>query len=517
LSLGRVWLILGVDAEAEPIEDALERMARARVLAGEVDDFLVCLDELAELEFADHPNASLLVGRLMQRSHRLPGRAVLLATQARTAFAVAGDGEGLRLTDVLLGDLAWQRGEVLAADAHWSSAMERAEIGSPAGGLLTLRAAADYLAAGDTDRTIPRAHEAYAATLVDRSEADEALATLFAGLVVLDTGDLERASDALQRADELFRELESEEEMGMWPIVPIGLGEIAARRGDATAARSHFARSEQMATRLSRPALLVAARAMPMIHLTVLDPAPSIEMAESLVEHAESTQVHWFARQLADRGLVEVYLAAGRHDLAAAQAARCLERAGNPLLRAKCQLLAGRIDLKRGEHGAAAATLSEAVGVFLSLGASLCAVEALLILTEADPPRAAEYLGLAFDHTSPELAFARQWEGRSPLVVTVGPDAEVSFELAGETLRLGNKGERLLAEIVRTGPTGLHWEQAAAALWPDEADTDRIKSRLTSLTGLVRGRLGPEGWRLRRDGPLFIFVPYGAEVRSVPI
>ena len=516
MGLGRVWLILGIDAGTEPVEDALERVARARLRTGDLQDFLPCLDELTELDLADHPNAALLVGRLLQRTLRSPARATELAERARTDFAVAGDGEGLHLADVLLGDLAWLRGDVAAAEAHWSSAMERAEAGRPTGGLLTLRAAADYLADGDADRAIPRAHEAYAATLVGRSEAEEALATVFGGLVILDTGDLERASDALSRADDLFRELDSVDDAAMWPIVPLGLGEIAARRGDASTARERFTQGEEMALRMERPALVVAARAMPILHLSPLDPNGAVDVGEELVADAERTQAHWFARQLAERGLAEAYLAAGRLDEAAAQAALCIERAANPLLRAKCLTLAGRIDLARGDATAAAEALSEAVKVHLAQGAALCGVEALLVLTEADPTRAAEHLDVAFDHTGPDEAFTRLWEQRPPLVVTIGPLPPATFELAGSLLRLGNKGEQLLTEVVRAGPAGLHWEQAAAALWPDEPSSERVKSRLTSLTGLVRGRLGSEGWRLRREGPLFVFVFYTAEIRSDP-
>jgi hypothetical protein len=78
---------------------------------------------------------------------------------------------------------------------------------------------------------------------------------------------------------------------------------------------------------------------------------------------------------------------------------------------------------------------------------------------------------------------------------------------------LGAKGERLAEVVVRSGDAGVHWETVAMALWPDEDDSDRIKSRLTSLTALVRRRLGADGWRLRRDGPLFSFITLAADVR----
>jgi len=49
-------------------------------------------------------------------------------------------------------------------------------------------------------------------------------------------------------------------------------------------------------------------------------------------------------------------------------------------------------------------------------------------------------------------------------------------------------------------------ETVSADLWPDEDGAARIKSRITSLTALVRQRLGTEAWRLRRTGPRFTFI-----------
>ena len=41
---------------------------------------------------------------------------------------------------------------------------------------------------------------------------------------------------------------------------------------------------------------------------------------------------------------------------------------------------------------------------------------------------------------------------------------------------------------------------------------NKVHHGFTSLTSLVRGRLGPEGWRLRRDGPRFQFISLAADI-----
>ena len=332
----------------------------------------------------------------------------------------------------------------------------------------------------------------------------------------MDTGDLDRAHDALQRADDLFAEVTAEADAAMWPLVSLGLGEVAVRRGDSVRGRVLFEQGLEMATNMGRPSVAIAARAMVPLHFSADDPVTALAQATETVALASQGDSHWFARQLADRALAEAYLANGQLEEAAAQAARCVERARNPLLRAKCQMISARVDLQRGHTTEAVTALNEATTTFLSLGTYLWGVEALLVLADADPERAPEYLGLAFDRTGPDAAFQRLWNRRPPFVITLGPGDECRFTLDQQDLRLGDKGEKLVVEAVRSGDAGLHWEQAAAALWPEDGNHERIKSRLTSLTSLVRGRLGPEGWRLRRDGPLFLFVAFGAQVITKP-
>ena len=516
MARGRLWLTLGLEGGEGPVEDVLEEQGRRRVLGGDVDEFVACVDDLLTLDLTGYPNAALLVARVLQRSLRALDRAWKLAISADAAFAAAGDIEGLGAAEMVLGDLAWQRGDVSGADGHWSAAMDHEAAGPSAAGLLTLRAAADFLTIGDVDRSMPRVHEAYAATVIDGTEVDEALATLLGGLLLMDTGDLDRANDALQRADDLFGEVPAEADAAMWPLVPLGLGEVAARRGDAVQGRALFEQGVEMATKMRRPSLVVVARAMVPLHFSAEDPVAALAQATDTVALAAQGGSHWFARQLADRALAEAYLANGQLDEAAAQAAHCVERAANPLLRAKCLMISARVDLRRGRTTEAVTALNEAATTFLSRGTYLWGVEALLVLAGADPERAPEYLGLAFDRTGPDPAFRRLWDRRPPFVVTLGPGDECRFTLDQQDLRLGDKGEQLVVEAVRSGDAGLHWEQAAAALWPEDTNHERIKSRLTSLTSLVRGRLGSEGWRLRRDGPLFLFVAFGAQVITKP-
>jgi hypothetical protein len=96
--------------------------------------------------------------------------------------------------------------------------------------------------------------------------------------------------------------------------------------------------------------------------------------------------------------------------------------------------------------------------------------------------------------------------GPAPRASSTSPGPPSPVPPGDELLRLGTTGAELAAIVIRAGETGVHWETVAADLWPDEEGAARIKSRITSLTALVRQRLGTEAWRLRRTGPRFSFI-----------
>lgn len=505
-------LILGGEpGDGRTTEMLLDGDGRRRVHQADFDDLDPWVDHLVTLDLTGLPNASLVVGAFLHDRRRDPARALQLAEAARVDFAAADDPDGVIQATLLLGHLAWWVGRTDEATAWWGQAGGLpTEPASPAG-LAPLQAADELIASGHLSQAVPESHRAYAITVAEGSVLDEAHATLFSGLVAMESGALSRSVETLEMADDLFAEIPEPRDAALWPLVAMGLGEIAARRGQVERALDQFALAARRAVEVDLPGLAAVARAMPALDLSGQVAGDLLADARQAAQDIGADDHHWFARQLVDRALATALITAGEASEGLDLAERIAATARNPLLRAKALLLVARarraLDLD-----VVADVLDEAVATFLTEGADLWAVEALLERAEVDPTKASAALEQAYAHTSDDVAFDRLWQRRPRLVVELSATRRPVFRVDADVLALGAKGERLTEVVVKAGEAGIHWETVAARLWPDEDDAERIKSRLTSLTSLVRGRLGPDGWRLRRDGPRFRFIALAADI-----
>ena len=278
-----------------------------------------------------------------------------------------------------------------------------------------------------------------------------------------------------------------------------------------------FEQAEHRAIVLGRPTMAATARVLPALHLSrqlgghLDDAAQLLGPAEAALTWLQLADAHWYLLHTAERAVATACLATGHAARALALAEHTASRARNRSQRAKALLLVGRARAELGRADAGEA-LDDAATTFLEEGADLWAVDALLELAEADPEQAPRALDLAYQHTRDEVAFRYRWQQRPPFVIELPADGPPRFLAGGEQLSLGIKGQQLAQEVVLAGPDGVRWEQVAEVLWPGDDEADRVMSRLTSLTALVRRRLGSEGWRLRRDGPRFEFVDLGVTI-----
>jgi tetratricopeptide (TPR) repeat protein len=508
-------LVLGGEPDdGRTTQTLLEADGRRRVREPDLDTLDPWLDQLVELDVTGLPNASIVVATLLHRAHRDAARALDLAEAALAGFTAADDLPGRADAALLLGHLAWWDGKTDDAIAWWDQAGGLpAEPAMPAG-LIPLRAAGELIADGHLSRAVPESHHAIAMTVTHGSVIDEAHATLFSGLVTMESGALTRAVQTLELANDLFAEAPDARDAALWPLVAMGLGEIAARRGQVERAVSHFATAASRADELERPALVAVARAMPALDLSGQIEGDLLSAARQARQDLDGGEQHRFARQLIERALATALLASGDTDQALELADTIAATARNPLQRAKALLIVARARRALGLD-LVDEILEEAAGTFLDEGADLWAVETLLERADADASTASALLELAYAHTGDDVAFERLWRRRPRLVVELYDHRRPVFRVESNVLALGAKGERLAEVVVKAGDAGIHWETVADRLWPNEDDTERIKSRLTSLTSLVRGRLGPNGWRLRRIGPRFQFISLAAEIMIV--
>jgi len=507
----RLRSIVGVTDQRDSIEDALEALARDRLVANDTTELDELRPELLALDLRGRPNAALLVATI-EHQHRGPVEPTReLAGQSLDEFTSRNDLEGMALAQLLLGHIAFWEGDTVGAAKWWDAAADLPTAQATPAALAPFRVVLEHFDRGGYTQTIPQAHQAYAVAMVEGSTVDEAHATVIAGLVMIDSGNLSRASETLLRAHDLFSEIESEILASMWPLVPLGLSEIAARRGDRDAALEHYAEARSLATRLERPGLLAVARAMPAVHLPYQCDLPwpieeVLAEAEAAVAILRTQVVHPIVLQFLERAVAAAQIAVGEPSRALDTAGRDADDAPNPLMRAKALMLVGSARIAMGQPDLAAAAFDEALETFIADGVDLWSVEALLELADVRAEGASEALEQAYRLTHDDPAFARLWARRPRLVLDVTPGRRPQFRSGDDLLRLGTTGAELAAIVIRAGDTGVHWETVARELWPDEDGAARIKSRITSLTALVRQRLGTEAWRLRRDGPRFSFI-----------
>ncbi len=507
----RLRSIIGATDDRASTAEALDQVARARLMANDTEDLDDRRDELIALDLSDFPDAALLVATIEHRHRRPIEPTRALVEDALDEFSRRHDIEGVALAQLLLGHLAFWEGDTVGAAKWWDSAADLPTAQSTPAELAPFRVVIDLFDRGTYTDTVPQAHQAYAVAMVEGSTVDEANATLIAGLVMIDSGKLTQANDSLLRAEDLFSEIEPPSLASLWPLVPIGLSEIAARRGQVDEAVAYYERAREAAVRLERPGLLAVARSMPAVHLPYQPDLPwpleqVLADARDSVEVFRTQVVHPILQQFIERAVAAAHLALGEPNQALETATRGADEAPNPLMRAKALMLVGAAHVQLGHLEPAAAAFDEALETFLSDGVDLWSVEALLELADVRTERASEALEQAYAVTHDDPAFARLWARRPTLVLDVAPGRRPQFRSGDELLRLGTTGAELAAIVIRAGETGVHWETVAADLWPDEDGAARIKSRITSLTALVRQRLGTEAWRLRRDGPRFSFI-----------
>jgi tetratricopeptide (TPR) repeat protein len=507
----RLRSTLGVADERVSTEQALQAVARTRLMTNDTADLDDLRDELLALDLADQPDAALLVATIEHR-HRAPVEPTRqLADRALEVFTRRSDLEGVALAHLLLGHIAFWEGDTAGAAKWWDAAADLPIAQATPAELAPFRVVIEHFDRGAYAETVPHAHQAYAVAMVEGSTVDEANATVIAGLVQIDSGMLAQAAETLLRAQDLFSEVEPVSLAGMWPLVPLGLSEIAARRGQRDEALAHYAEARTLAERLERPGLLAVARAMPAVHLPYQPDLPwpleeVLAEAQAAVELFGTQLAHPILRQFIARAVAAAHLALGQADEALTTAVCGADEAPNPLMRAKALMLVGAARVQLDEPARAAEAFDEAREIFAGDGVDLWSVEALLELAELRDDTASESLEQAYRLTHDDPGFARLWARRPHLLLDVAPGRRPAFRSGDRQLRLGTTGAELAAIVIRAGDTGVHWETVAAELWPHEDSATRIKSRITSLTALVRQRLGTEAWRLRRDGPRFSFI-----------
>lgn len=180
-----------------------------------------------------------------------------------------------------------------------------------------------------------------------------------------------------------------------------------------------------------------------------------------------------------------------------------LGRARRDVLEAQCRHGLGEVDV-------AQALVGDAVIELDAVGARLAAIEARLVGAQFGGDQGTRWMAEA-DHLSDDSSLIDQlWHRQAELRIQVLGGFEVSGVDGDRTM--SDRVAQLVAAVILADEAGVHWEVLASWLWPDEWDDKKLKSRVTSTTNLARKALGPDAWRLQREGPLLRFARRGLVV-----
>ncbi|TWP50677.1 hypothetical protein FKR81_18880 [Lentzea tibetensis] len=415
-------------------------------------------------------------------AHWLAGADERCADFAGRAMAAASDDRTLAAAHVALALSAHLRGDPMALQANYSTALG---LATSAGDLpMVLRIRINLAAALEQEGKLTDALAvlAPAVELAGRRGYVSSLALALAneGALHQQLGALDDAVRAYESAVAAYQRMHSLK--AAYPLT--GLGDVYRLRGMLTQSRAAYAEALRAATEDGNnrqglvPALAGMARATD-------DPVEAASLAERAVEHASG---HWRATALVARGWVA--LRAGKDAAqdareAADVAARHRDRAG----------LAHALELRAAVSGERQ-PLAEALAIWEGCGAVLDADRVRVAIGRL--PRASveqRLLGRLAEHRLRAADVAVQ-EVAPPVAVRVlgGFDVLVDGVPVPPTAWQSRKARDLLRVLVARRGSPVPREELADLLWGpvSPADEAKIAHRLSVALSTLRGVLDPE-------------------------
>ncbi len=362
-----------------------------------------------------------------------------------------------------------------------------------------------FLDDADTEAAASVWREALIGAVVGGDLELEASCLLRLAAVHHQTGEFTEARLLLDRAAGVLRDLgPTAREL---PTHHAWRGVLDALAGDSGSATGWFDLAAATAGGTDR-ALATEAVLAPWLAFVAPDRLPRRPtlLAAALRDAGEDRLVVWAMRAEVTLGLVE-----GRIADAVALGHAVAEEEPNPAERSRILCTTGWGELWCGRAEAAAVTFAEAAASADAVGARFLRSLARFGQAEADPTRAAALLLDAISDAGSGPAWARLWEDRPPVEVSVIGTRRLC--VGGVPVRFrSDRAAELLFCVILAGPAGIHWADLAALVWPDATDPARAASSVTTHTTKARRELGTEGWRLRRDGPTLWFEPTNLSV-----
>ena len=451
-----------------------------------------------------------LLGAAACRVERDPTDALVaeLVATAELAFDAADDDVGRAAAALVTARQASRRARYPEAGAAWRSALD---LGGDAVDALPLlgNLSMEHYLRGDLQRAISASEEAYGrAAELDRP-ADAARSLVFASLYALGLGDLRRTEHLVALAERVFADVDPDVPRYEQPVLPITRGQLAGLRGDVESARACFATARQMTSEVGAEWLGRILWARMVETMALLGARPdAVELRAELDELPDLPDDGVEAMAERARGLAAVV--AEDPDTAEAHLRRAVDLPSSIVEQTRARLALGEALVRFGDLGEATEVLQVARAQLDGLGARYWRARCLVVLGRADARHRQRWEVVARAIDDGDVAYR----------VLFAPPGGVRFDLTGRrAIEVGGRpisfatrnAELAVYALAVAGPEGLDTGQVARSLWPN-ADETRLGPRVRTMLWHIRTALGPEAWRLERDGDRLVLDLSGAVV-----
>ncbi len=490
-----------VEGEGElsvPIDlDDLDRIAPEVLTRGLPGRLIGVADWLLAADLDGHPWAQLLTAAVCHDVYRGDPRAAELVDAAWQRFDAEGDGQGQALSANVLANIALGQGDIAAAVSWWRRAGELLPEDDRLASSVAAHTSLDAYAAGDLATAIAAAREALVLAEGSGRPEDTVVPMVYLSMYAFCQGDLARAAQLTETADQQLRDLPEGRSRNDGALVSAFAGVVHAVRGNQAAADHAFTEALRRAERDDVPWYEMMARVLRADFTASWAPHRSLADARSGLAVAIAMGDEWWT------GMARMALGsalAGTGDLRVAEATlrEAVAELSNPLERGWAQLELGEVQLRSGDRNGARATLDEARAAFDVSGARYWAARAALTMGSADRDRGGRWLRLARATAADDPTYARLFAPVHELRIDVLGTPSITLD--GESVSFITRHAELAVYLLAlAGPVGLSCSDLAEALWPS-VDERRAGPRLRTLLWQARNALGAEAWRVQRRG-----------------
>lgn len=496
---------------SESLVEALDRLASTELGGTRPDQKLwPYLADVVRVQTDGHPWAQLLIaatlvgivtrGAPVPIPEHAPDVDELLASVLR-AFEERGDTDGEGVAAMVRGNREFGRGRLAQAVTWWTRARELLGDQIPAHELTLAHLSLAAYEQGDLTGAQASADEAAAVAHLRANHEAEGVACIYRAMFASYSGEFSRVEAALEEAEAAFDRVPLGSRQVERPLVHAAWGVLLALRGSREESEGAFARALEIAQTNGIPWFEAVTRALRAEFTAAFDPARAIDDGKRSTEFFSSTGDDWWWNWA-----VRAQAIAARHTTNFHTSSDLLRRAfardQNAIERGRTLVELGVTLVEAGEREEALEALRGARRLLEGTGADYWLARTLIALSRADPVSGSQ-------HRAQALALAPE---QDPAWLGLVAGGSLEVRVLGQPMVLiadepvvfnSRRAELAVYALALAEERGIEPRELMERLWPGSA-SDRSSQRLRGMIWEARRALGPEGWRIGREGERWV-------------